>query len=124
MVPLLWQGYFILKWDSEPKRAQTAKRGSVYEARVLAKNARAHFRRVLHRAVRRNKYLPPKWVGDICLAEAVGFEPTDDFTRHSISSRDRYDHFDTPPYLGDGVRRNRGIIHQKKEKVKGFFHFP
>ena len=32
------------------------------------------------------------------LAEAVGFEPTGDFTRHSISSRDRYDHFDTPPY--------------------------
>ncbi len=33
------------------------------------------------------------------LAEAVGFEPTDDFTRHSISSRDRYDHFDTLPYI-------------------------
>ena len=32
------------------------------------------------------------------MAEAVGFEPTGDFTRHSISSRDRYDHFDTPPY--------------------------
>ena len=35
------------------------------------------------------------------LAEAVGFEPTGDFTRHSISSRDRYDHFDTPPYGKD-----------------------
>ena len=34
----------------------------------------------------------------IFMAEAVGFEPTGDFTRHSISSRDRYDHFDTPPY--------------------------
>ena len=36
--------------------------------------------------------------GFLVLAEAVGFEPTGDFTRHSISSRDRYDHFDTPPY--------------------------
>ena len=32
------------------------------------------------------------------LAEAVGFEPTSDFTRYPISSRGRYDHFDTPPY--------------------------
>ena len=32
------------------------------------------------------------------LAERVGFEPTCGFTRNSISSRARYDHFDTAPY--------------------------
>ena len=32
------------------------------------------------------------------LAETVGFEPTDGVTHHSISSRGRYDHFDTSPY--------------------------
>lgn len=32
------------------------------------------------------------------LAEAVGFEPTWRFTVNSISSRARYDHFDTPPW--------------------------
>ena len=32
------------------------------------------------------------------LAERVGFEPTDGFTRQTISSRSRYDHFDTTPY--------------------------
>ncbi len=32
------------------------------------------------------------------LAEKVGFEPTDGFTRQTISSRSRYDHFDTSPY--------------------------
>ena len=31
------------------------------------------------------------------LAEAVGFEPTDPSLDHSISSRGRYDHFDTLP---------------------------
>lgn len=31
------------------------------------------------------------------LAETVGFEPTDGFTRQTISSRSRYDHFDTSP---------------------------
>ena len=31
------------------------------------------------------------------LAEAVGFEPTGRFTGQTISSRSRYDHFDTPP---------------------------
>ena len=32
------------------------------------------------------------------LAERVGFEPTDGFTRQTISSRSRYDLFDTAPY--------------------------
>ena len=31
------------------------------------------------------------------MAEAVGFEPTDPSLDHSISSRGRYDHFDTLP---------------------------
>ena len=31
------------------------------------------------------------------LAEMVGFEPSCDFTRNSISSRARYDHFDNSP---------------------------
>ena len=58
------------------------------------------------------------------MAEAVGFEPTDDFTRHSISSRDRYDHFDTPPYLGDGVCAVTEVLYTKnKKKSRAFFIF-
>lgn len=33
------------------------------------------------------------------MAEEVGFEPTDGLSRQTISSRSRYDHFDTPPCL-------------------------
>lgn len=33
------------------------------------------------------------------MAEEVGFEPTDGSHRQTISSRSRYDHFDTPPYM-------------------------
>ena len=33
------------------------------------------------------------------LAESEGFEPSCDFTRNSISSRARYDHFDNSPYV-------------------------
>ena len=32
------------------------------------------------------------------MAERVGLEPTDGFTRQTISSRSRYDLFDTAPY--------------------------
>ena len=32
------------------------------------------------------------------MAEMVGFEPTCHFTDKTISSRSRYDHFDTSPY--------------------------
>lgn len=32
------------------------------------------------------------------MAEGVGFEPTDGVNRQTISSRSRYDHFDTSPY--------------------------
>ncbi len=39
------------------------------------------------------------------LAERVGFEPTDGFTRQTISSRSRYDLFDTAPYEIRGRRR-------------------
>ena len=33
-----------------------------------------------------------------CLAEMVGFEPTCPVKDKTISSRSRYDHFDTSPY--------------------------
>ena len=56
------------------------------------------------------------------LAEAVGFEPTDDFTRHSISSRDRYDHFDTPPYqVRCGLSPQHEYYTPKQKKSQGFF---
>ena len=32
------------------------------------------------------------------MAEAVGFEPTNELPRYRISSAGRYDHFDTLPY--------------------------
>ncbi len=65
------------------------------------------------------------------LAEAVGFEPTDDFTRHSISSRDRYDHFDTPPYfVCMAIDLATRVLYTKKKKKSrafsiffDFFHF-
>ena len=37
----------------------------------------------------------------VFMAEAVGFEPTDPSLDHPISSRGRYDHFDTLPYGGN-----------------------
>lgn len=39
------------------------------------------------------------------MAEGVGFEPTGRLnTGQTISSRSRYDHFDTSPYLGESFR--------------------
>ena len=35
----------------------------------------------------------------LSLAEMVGFEPTERVTVQTISSRSRYDHIDTSPYL-------------------------
>lgn len=32
------------------------------------------------------------------MAETVGFEPTDAFTRQLISNQSRYSHFDTSPF--------------------------
>ena len=46
----------------------------------------------------------PVWCAPSCanapeLAEMVGFEPTERFTAQTISSRSRYDHFDTSPQV-------------------------
>ena len=43
------------------------------------------------------KQQPSEWMA-VVLAEKVGFEPTWRVTANSISSRARYDHFDTSPY--------------------------
>ena len=45
----------------------------------------------------RSKQQPSEWMA-VVLAEKVGFEPTWRVTANSISSRARYDHFDTSPY--------------------------
>ncbi len=37
------------------------------------------------------------------LAEMVGFEPTEPIKAQTISSRSRYDHFDTSPYNIDAI---------------------
>ena len=37
------------------------------------------------------------------MAEAVGFEPTNELPRYRISSAGRYDHFDTLPYYVVGL---------------------
>ncbi len=44
----------------------------------------------------------PVWCAPSCanaprMAEMVGFEPTERVTAQTISSRSRYDHFDTSP---------------------------
>ena len=36
---------------------------------------------------------------NLAMAEKVGFEPTVPFLVHSISSRGRYNHFDTSPNI-------------------------
>ena len=51
------------------------------------------------------------------LAEMVGFEPTERFTVQTISSRSRYDHFDTSPYLTMLLYH----IPEKKSSVYGKF---
>ena len=43
------------------------------------------------------KITEPRVQTRLCLAEAVGFEPTDELPRHRISSAARYDHFGTLP---------------------------
>ena len=57
------------------------------------------------------------------MAETVGFEPTCRFTDNSISSRARYDRFDTSPYdisnispenLGRTDGENKGIFKMGK----------
>ena len=49
------------------------------------------------------------------LAQTVGFEPTVPFTVQTISSRSRYDHFDTSASRND----NNNIIHILDKFVKG-----
>ncbi len=48
------------------------------------------------------------------MAEMVGFEPTERITVQTISSRSRYDHFDTSPfneqiYYNIFVSKNQGV---------------
>ena len=47
----------------------------------------------------KEKASKPTWLPAFPMAESEGFEPSCDFTRNSISSRARYDHFDTSPNL-------------------------
>ena len=42
------------------------------------------------------------------VAETVGFEPTDGVNRQTISSRSRYDHFDTSPSFAYSLYQNPG----------------
>lgn len=45
------------------------------------------------------------------MAEAVGFEPTNELPRYRISSAGRYDHFDTlPSYLCVALTRVQHIL--------------
>lgn len=46
------------------------------------------------------------------MAETVGFEPTDAFTRQLISNQSRYNHFDTSPFFPSS------IITDSKEKIQ------
>ena len=48
----------------------------------------------------KEKYQPLYQKLVLNMAEAVGFEPTDPSLDHPISSRGRYDHFDTLTYGG------------------------
>ena len=45
----------------------------------------------------------------LLLAEMVGFEPTCPIKDKTISSRSRYDHFDTSPYSNHAVKRSANI---------------
>ena len=55
---------------------------------------------------RRKRYVA---CGDV--AEKVGFEPTCRLiTDKTISSRSRYDHFDTSPYMSTPVSRSQTLI--------------
>ena len=55
------------------------------------------------------------------VAEGVGFEPTDRLnTDQTISSRSRYDHFDSPPYDAARVCQTASvIIPNAARKIKG-----
>lgn len=51
-----------------------------------------------------------KTLDSYVVAEEVGFEPTDGLHRQTISSRSRYDHFDTPPYTIKMLRQKQVLI--------------
>ena len=59
------------------------------------------------------------------MAEAVGFEPTDELPRHRISSAARYDHFGTLPcddYSTTGQGNLQAIEQMRRRPVpKSFF---
>ena len=46
------------------------------------------------------------------MAETVGFEPTVLFTVQTISSRSRYDHFDTSAYMSTHFREMNAYLIQ------------
>ena len=86
--------YWRRRWDSEPNFARRRARNEA----ALGAASSARYAHGFSSPPPTKKEVPTARVRTLFLAEAVGFEPTGDFTRHSISSRDRYDHFDTPPY--------------------------
>lgn len=60
------------------------------------------------------------------MAEGVGFEPTGRLnTGQTISSRSRYDHFDTTPciYLHISPQKNLGKRRELMERTKGYLLF-
>ena len=54
------------------------------------------------------------------MAEMVGFEPTERFTAQTISSRSRYDHFDTSPCGSQIYEPDFDIISYFEIKIKSF----
>ena len=54
------------------------------------------------------------------MAEMVGFEPTERFTAQTISSRSRYDHFDTSPCGSQVFKPDYDIIAYFPKKIKCF----
>ena len=54
------------------------------------------------------------------MAEMEGFEPSDDFRRHTISNRARYDRFDTSP----NIKLTLSIIAGLNRRVKHFLKVP
>ena len=68
----------------------------------------------------------PVWCAPSCanapsMAEMVGFEPTEHFIAQTISSRSRYDHFDTSPRIIVGqLEPDSLIISHSGKKIKRF----
>lgn len=77
---------FIWKYLSRTRAQPSGSRAKVRSSKVSAP------------AIFQKKNRRKRCVACDELAERVGFEPTDGFTRQTISSRSRYDLFDTAPY--------------------------